>query len=159
MGERAIRLLLERIQGRTEPTHFSVEPTLKVRGSTRPAPSGTDPLTPTSTTPTGTVEQAGHRRTPATPGTTTKGHGCPCNSPPPRPPTHGARVVSLRSQYPEELLGVPRTGLRLTWRASAASAQLGYQVRWNGADTGVADPVASDDSIGVAAPGPALAAR
>jgi len=38
MGERAIRLLLERIQGRTEPTHFSVEPTLEVRGSTRPAP-------------------------------------------------------------------------------------------------------------------------
>ena len=39
MGERAIRLLLERIQGRTEPTHVSVEPTLKVRGSTRPAPN------------------------------------------------------------------------------------------------------------------------
>lgn len=68
----------------------------------------------------------------------------------------GAEVVSLRSQYPDGLLGVPRTGLRLTWRASAASAQLGYQVRWNGADAGVADPVASGDSIGVAAPGPAL---
>lgn len=40
MGERAIRLLLERIAGRTEPTNFSVEPTLKVRGSTRPAPTG-----------------------------------------------------------------------------------------------------------------------
>ena len=39
MGERAIRLLLERIQGRTEPTHFSVEPSLKVRGSTRTAPT------------------------------------------------------------------------------------------------------------------------
>jgi LacI family transcriptional regulator len=39
MGERAIRLLLERIQGRTEPTNFSVEPSLKVRGSTRPAPT------------------------------------------------------------------------------------------------------------------------
>ncbi len=38
MGERAVRLLLERIQGRTEPTHFSVEPTLKVRGSTQPVP-------------------------------------------------------------------------------------------------------------------------
>jgi LacI family transcriptional regulator len=37
MGERAIRLLLERIAGRTEPVHFSVEPTLRVRGSTRPA--------------------------------------------------------------------------------------------------------------------------
>lgn len=39
MGERAIRLLLERIAGRTEPTNFSVEPTLKARGSTRPAPT------------------------------------------------------------------------------------------------------------------------
>ena len=39
MGERAIRLLLERIQGRTEPTHFTVEPSLKVRGTTRPAPT------------------------------------------------------------------------------------------------------------------------
>jgi len=37
MGERAIRLLLERIQGRTDPIHFSVEPSLKVRDSTRPA--------------------------------------------------------------------------------------------------------------------------
>ena len=39
MGELAIRLLLEGIQGRTEPTHFSVEPTLKVRSSTRRAPA------------------------------------------------------------------------------------------------------------------------
>jgi LacI family transcriptional regulator len=39
MGEQAIRLLLERIQGRTEPTHFSVQPSLKVRRSTRPAPA------------------------------------------------------------------------------------------------------------------------
>jgi LacI family transcriptional regulator len=39
MGERAVRLLLERIQGRTGPTHFSVEPALKARGSTRPAPA------------------------------------------------------------------------------------------------------------------------
>ena len=39
MGERAIRLLLERIQGRTDATHFSVEPSLKIRGSTRPARS------------------------------------------------------------------------------------------------------------------------
>ena len=69
---------------------------------------------------------------------------------------HDARVVSLRSQYPEQLLGVPRTGLRLTWRASAPTPQLAYQVRWDGADTGITDPVASDDSIGVAAPGPAL---
>lgn len=68
----------------------------------------------------------------------------------------GAEVISLRSQYPEGLLGVPRTGLRLTWRASAASAQLGYQVRWNGTESEVADPVTSDDAVGVVAPGPAL---
>ena len=39
MGERAIQLLLERIQGRTEPAHFSVTPVLRVRGSSRPAPA------------------------------------------------------------------------------------------------------------------------
>lgn len=43
MGERAIRLLLERIQGRTESTNFSVEPSLKARGSTRPAPAESTP--------------------------------------------------------------------------------------------------------------------
>lgn len=37
MGERAIRLLLERIQGRTDAIHFSVEPSLRVRSSTQPA--------------------------------------------------------------------------------------------------------------------------
>jgi alpha-L-rhamnosidase len=68
----------------------------------------------------------------------------------------GAHVVALSSQYSAGLLGVPRTGLRLTWRGSAASAQIGYQVRWNGADTGVAEPVASSDSIGIEAPGLAL---
>lgn len=68
----------------------------------------------------------------------------------------GARVVSLTSQYPDGLLGVPRTGLRLTWRASAASGQLGYQVRWDGAPGDVAEPVASADSIGIEAPGPTL---
>jgi len=70
---------------------------------------------------------------------------------------HDARVVSLHSQYPDELLGVPRTGLRLTWRATAPTAQLGYQVKWDGADRGTSEPVVSADSIGVAAPGPALA--
>ena len=43
----------------------------------------------------------------------------------------GARVLSLRSQYPDGLLGVPRAGLRLTWRAEAATPQLGFQVRWD----------------------------
>ena len=69
---------------------------------------------------------------------------------------HEARVVALRTQYPEALLGVPGADLRLTWQASAASAQLGYQVRWDGAGAGIADPVASDASIGLPAPGPAL---
>jgi alpha-L-rhamnosidase len=68
----------------------------------------------------------------------------------------GARVVALRSQYPDGLLGVPRTGLRLSWRADAASAQLGYQVRWDGAHSGESEPVASDAAIGVVAPGPEL---
>ena len=36
IGRKAIRLLLERIGGRTEAAHLSVEPTLKVRASTRP---------------------------------------------------------------------------------------------------------------------------
>jgi LacI family transcriptional regulator len=43
MGERAIRLLLERSQGRTEPIHFSTEPSLRVRASTAPAPAEPSP--------------------------------------------------------------------------------------------------------------------
>ncbi len=38
MGERAIRLLLERVEGRTEPVHHTVEPLLRVRRSSGPAP-------------------------------------------------------------------------------------------------------------------------
>ncbi|MWB97141.1 LacI family DNA-binding transcriptional regulator [Agromyces seonyuensis] len=38
MGERAVRLLLERIAGRTEPVHHVVEPVLRTRSSSRPAP-------------------------------------------------------------------------------------------------------------------------
>ncbi len=40
MGERAIGLLLERIGGRTEAAHLTVEPTLKARASTRPPEEG-----------------------------------------------------------------------------------------------------------------------
>ncbi|WP_307807426.1 LacI family DNA-binding transcriptional regulator [Naasia sp. SYSU D00948] len=40
MGERAIRLLLERIAGRSEPVHEVIEPSLVVRGSTRPPSAG-----------------------------------------------------------------------------------------------------------------------
>lgn len=36
MGAQAVRLLLERIGGRTEPTNFMVEPALKIRQSSRP---------------------------------------------------------------------------------------------------------------------------
>lgn len=38
MGERAVRLLLERVEGRTEPIHHTVEPILRVRRSSQPAP-------------------------------------------------------------------------------------------------------------------------
>jgi len=37
MGERAIELLLERLKGRSEPTHVTVQPVLKTRASVRPA--------------------------------------------------------------------------------------------------------------------------
>ena len=62
-------------------------------------------------------------------------------------PPHGAvdttaRVVALRSQYPEDLLGLPRADLRLTWRAEATGPQLGYQLRWSGAHDGIAEAVA-----------------
>lgn len=67
-----------------------------------------------------------------------------------------ARVDVLSTQYPAGLLGVPRDGLRLTWRASAPAPQVGYQVRWSGTQAGTGGPVASDDSIGVVAPGPEL---
>ncbi|MRX44642.1 alpha-L-rhamnosidase [Agromyces kandeliae] len=68
-----------------------------------------------------------------------------------------ARVHSVRTQYPDGLLGVPGTGIRLSWRAEAAAPQLGFQVRWAGDAEGVAEVVASDDSIGVPAPGGDLA--
>lgn len=40
MGGKAVRLLLERIGGRTEAAHLTVEPTLKARASTRPLRRG-----------------------------------------------------------------------------------------------------------------------
>lgn len=67
-----------------------------------------------------------------------------------------ARIVALRTQYPDDLIGVPLSDLRLTWRATAASAQTGYQVRWHGATNGTSEPTVSDASIGVAAPGGSL---
>lgn len=38
LGAQAVRLLLERIGGRAEVTHFTVEPSLRPRSSTRPVP-------------------------------------------------------------------------------------------------------------------------
>ncbi|WP_127792063.1 family 78 glycoside hydrolase catalytic domain [Agromyces sp. LHK192] len=69
-----------------------------------------------------------------------------------------ARVIDLRSQYPEGLIGVPRAGVRLTWRADAGSPQVGYQLRWSGDAVGTGDPVASAESIGIVAPAPDLTA-
>ncbi|WP_350348073.1 family 78 glycoside hydrolase catalytic domain [Agromyces sp. G08B096] len=66
------------------------------------------------------------------------------------------RVVSLRTQYPEELLGVPSEGLRLTWAlAHGSAAQIGYQLRWGEAAI-EEEPVRSAASIGMPAPGGVL---
>jgi len=72
--------------------------------------------------------------------------------------------VHLRTQYAQELLGVPGAGLRLSWRVDAApgaGAQLGYQLAWGvTADAVTSEPaVASGSSLAVAAPGPALVSR
>ncbi|MCP2032624.1 alpha-L-rhamnosidase [Okibacterium sp. HSC-33S16] len=67
-----------------------------------------------------------------------------------------ARIVALATQYPEGLIGVPLDDLRLTWQATAASPQIGYQVRWEGATSGTSEPRESDASIGVAVPAPSL---
>ena len=40
MGEQAVRMLLERFQGRTEPRSYVATPTLQVRSSTGPPPAG-----------------------------------------------------------------------------------------------------------------------
>lgn len=37
MGAQAATMLLERLQGRTEPRNYTATPTLKIRGSSRPA--------------------------------------------------------------------------------------------------------------------------
>ena len=47
LGERAVRLLLERLAGRTEPTHFEVEPVLRARSSSAPLAGATGDPTPT----------------------------------------------------------------------------------------------------------------
>jgi alpha-L-rhamnosidase len=64
-----------------------------------------------------------------------------------------ARVLSVRTQYPDGLIGVPGGGIRLSWRTRAEGPQLGYQVRWSGDADGTSDAIASDECIGVPAPG------
>jgi alpha-L-rhamnosidase len=69
------------------------------------------------------------------------------------------RQVRLSTQYERGMLGTPAAGLRLTWRVDAtmdAAPQLGYQVRIDDSEEA---PVASTESVGVLAPGDALAPR
>ncbi|KAF2412320.1 hypothetical protein B1729_15620, partial [Microbacterium sp. B35-04] len=73
------------------------------------------------------------------------------------------RVVALRTQHGTGLLGVPRAGLRLSWRAETddAGARIeGYQLAEGpeGAELVASEPVASTRTAGVAIPG-ALAPR
>lgn len=77
--------------------------------------------------------------------------------PPLDQPDAGTRVIALRSQYPDGLLGVPHGDIRLSWtvESSTADRQLGYQLAW---DDTVSDPATGPDSIGVAAPGAAAGA-
>ncbi len=68
----------------------------------------------------------------------------------------GTTVVSLTSQHPAGILGVPRDGLRLTWsvRSTTATEQLGAQLSWrDGAEWKDEEPFTGDSSIAVAAPG------
>lgn len=84
-------------------------------------------------------------------------------------PTHDSLdrslgAVSLRTQYDPALLGVPASGVRLTWRVDAssdASAAIGRQLSHRIADGPWidAEPEADAASIGIAAPGGDLAPR
>lgn len=68
----------------------------------------------------------------------------------------GTQVSSLRSQHPAGLLGVPRTGLRLTWTvdSSTAERQRGAQIAWRDGAEWVEEPVwEGEASIAVLAPG------
>ena len=156
MGERAIRLLLERIQGRTEPTHFSVEPTLKVRGSTRPAAERTDPLTPTPRRrPAPRTDRP--PITPATPGHHHERTRMSVQLPDPR---------RRRPRRPRSSRCAPSTPKSCSASRAPACDSRGAPLRHPPSSAtrcagtaptrGMAEPVASADSIGVVAPGPAL---
>ncbi|GAA5087385.1 glycoside hydrolase family 78 protein [Microbacterium yannicii] len=68
------------------------------------------------------------------------------------------RVAEVRTQHGPGLLGVPRTGLRINWRAESEDLDariLGYQLAWGeeGSSLVVQEPVASTRTVGVAIPG------
>ncbi|WP_160150853.1 alpha-L-rhamnosidase [Microbacterium timonense] len=73
------------------------------------------------------------------------------------------RVTALRTQHGAGLLGLPRTGLRLSWSAESddpSARLLGYQLASGpeGEEPVAADPVADPRTVGVAVP-EALAPR
>ena len=76
----------------------------------------------------------------------------------------GTRVVALASQHPGDLIGVPRAGLRLSWRVESetTTTQVGAQLRHREGDAAsdapwiLAEPVAGSAATAVAAPGGAL---
>jgi alpha-L-rhamnosidase len=72
------------------------------------------------------------------------------------------RVIALATQHPVGMIGVPRAGVRLSWRVESTSAarQLGAQVRRRdgGSDWVEADVELGENSLGVLAPGGELPA-
>ena len=67
------------------------------------------------------------------------------------------RIVGLRSQHGPGLLGVPRTGLRLSWRTESDDSDarlVGYQIAEGseGAEPTIAEPVADARTVGIAIP-------
>jgi len=67
------------------------------------------------------------------------------------------RVAELRTQHGSGLLGVPRTGLRLSWRAESDDPHarlVGYQLASGveGGELTASDPVAGHRTVGVAIP-------
>ncbi|WP_109209047.1 MULTISPECIES: alpha-L-rhamnosidase [Microbacterium] len=78
--------------------------------------------------------------------------------PPPAALDAATRVVELRAQHGPGLLGVPRTGLRLAWKAESDDPDarvLGYQLAQGdeGAEPIASEPVADPRGFGVEIPG------
>src|SRR5687768_3517531 len=74
--------------------------------------------------------------------------------PPLSSPDTATAVVGLRSQYGQGLLGVPRSGLRLTWRAASddpGAHVIGYQLATGeaGGRMRELEPVAAEAGIGI----------